>query len=67
MKIDQTVFFLFKDKIRTGEVKTIKTIEDNYGIKKDIELYKNPAGDQWSCWFSETEIFNSKEDLLKSL
>lgn len=67
MKIDQPVFFLFKDRIRTGEVKTIQTIEDKHGVTKKIELYENPAGSQWSCWFSEDEIFTSKEDLLKSL
>jgi len=67
MKIGQKVFFMFKDSVRTASISTIRTEENKHGFSIEIEIDKNPAGNQYTCWFSENEIFASKEELFKSL
>lgn len=73
IKAGDTVFFLFKDKVREAQViekvttETYCTSYANVATTINYEIDNNPAGSQYTKRFSEGELFKTKEELLNSL
>ena len=65
--IDQTVFFMFKNKVKSSVIATMKI-----SIGKTVSICCNSFKDGASIWeteepLNEEDLFSSKEELLASL
>ena len=61
--IGDKVYFLFENKVQRSNIQLINI---RIGNKIGVEYYIQTTHED-SLWFTEEEIFPTKEDLLKSL
>ena len=60
-------YFLMHGKVRESRIQAIDILINESGNHSYYHVDNNPAGGQYTTRFSDNDIFNSKEDLLKSL
>lgn len=65
--IDQEVWFIMKNKPQVAKVKAIGYYLENLPSEIKYWIDKNPCGSQYTTCFYESDLFPSKESLLKSL
>ena len=76
INVNDTVYFMFKDKIQSAQVVRKTTVETAHTgmyaggfpeVRVTIDIDNNPCGSQYTKTFDVKDVFFKKEDLIKSL